>query len=500
MMRVETFCVQVREDVPSETQPLIAPVYPSAVWALDSAEQCDALYAGAASGYIYSRDANPNHAALERAVAGLEGTEAAVVFASGMAALAAAVTGFSRAGGRVVAARQLYGATCRLLTGELARFGVETVWVDGTDPDAVAAALAGGADLVLVETVSNPLMELADLPRLAELCRGVGARFVVDNTFPSPCGCRPREWGADVVIHSVTKFLGGHSDLTLGAAACSGPDAELLRRQARLWGGAANPWESWLALRGITTLPLRMERSSANAADLARRLAGHPAVIRVHYPGLPSHPQHTLAGKLLATGGAMLAFEVAGGARAAAVVRGLRHIRFAPSLGDTATTISYPAGTSHRGLAPEELAAIRVTPGLLRLSVGIDHAEDVWEDLEQALTGSMTNLPEREGNRSAVKRERSKELLARAAAVIAGGVNSNVRLASLPQPLFFREGRGPRIWDEDGNEYLDYVLGQGPLIHGHSHPALLAAAQEGMARGMMFAGQHVGEIELAERV
>jgi cystathionine beta-lyase/cystathionine gamma-synthase len=381
---IESLCAQAREDAPSVNRPLVAPIYQSAVWSLDSLEQCETIYGGEAGGFIYTRDANPNHAALERVLAALEGAEEAVVFGSGMAALAAAVTALTRSGGRVVASRQLYGATCRLLDEELSRFGITTAWVDAVDLAAWEQALGAGADVALVETVANPLLQVADLPQIAALCRRAGAKLVADNTFAPLC-CRPLDHGADVVVHSVTKFLGGHSDLTLGAAAAGAELAADLRREARIWGGAANPFESWLALRGIATLPLRMERSCANAAELARRLEGHPAVQRAVYPGLPSHPQHETARRLLSMPGAMLAFETADGEAAKGVLRSLRRIRFAPSLGDTATTISYPAATSHRGLPPEAWQAIGVTEGLLRLSVGIDHVEDVWEDLEQAL-------------------------------------------------------------------------------------------------------------------
>jgi cystathionine beta-lyase/cystathionine gamma-synthase len=383
--RVETVCAAAREDQPGENRPLVAPIYQSAVWTLDSAEECEAVYAGETRGFIYTRDANPNHAALERVIARLEGGEAGVVFASGMAAVSASLTALTRSGGRVVAARQIYGATSRLLEGELARFGVLLAWVDVTDLTAVARALEQGADLLLVETLANPLLQVADLPALAGLCKRHGARLVVDNTFASPLGCRPLEHGADVTLHSVTKFLGGHSDLTLGAAAGSAALMEELRRQARLWGGAANPFESWLALRGITTLPLRMERSCANAAALASRLEAHPQVRRVYYPGLPSHPQYERAREILLSPGAMLSFEVADGDAAARVLRNLRSVRFAPSLGDTATTVSYPVATSHRGLSPEARREGGITPGLLRLSVGIDHVDDVWEDLDGAL-------------------------------------------------------------------------------------------------------------------
>lgn len=385
-LHLETICAQAREDPPGDNRPLVAPIYQSAVWSLDSVEQCEAVYGAEIAGYIYTRDGNPNHAALEETIARLEGAEGAVVFASGMAALTGAITALCGTGGRVVAARQLYGATCSLLAQELARFGVDTAWVDVVDLAQIEAELAPGADLLLVETVANPLTQVADLPRLAELAHARGARLVVDNTFCSPVCCRPLEMGADVVLHSVTKFLGGHSDLTLGAAAASTELTADLRRQARLWGGSANPFESWLAQRGITTLPLRMERSCANAAEIARRLQEHPRVRHVYYPGLPSHPQHELAARLLSHPGAMLAFEVADGGAARSVLRSLQRVRFAPSLGDVATTISYPVATSHRGFVLEELRRIGISEGLLRLSVGIDHVEDVWRDLDQALS------------------------------------------------------------------------------------------------------------------
>lgn len=384
-LHIETLCIQAREDLPSSSRPLVAPIYQTAVWALEDAAHCEAVYSGEQPGYIYTRDANPNHRALEEVVAKLEGAEAGVVFGTGMAAIAASITALCRAGGRVVAARQLYGASVRLLAEELDRFQVRTDWVDVTDLDAVSHALSEPADVLLVEVLSNPLLEVADLPRLAALCHQSGARLVVDSTFASPLVCRPLELGADVVVHSVTKFLGGHSDLTLGAAAGSTELMEAMRRHSRLWGGAANPFESWLAVRGIATYPLRIERSCQNALELAFRLDAHPAVRRVYYPGLPGHPQHALAKEILPLFGAMLAFDTEGGEAANRVLSRLRHVRFAPSLGDVATTVSYPVATSQRGLDPEVVAQMGITPGTLRLSVGIDHVDDVWADLEQAL-------------------------------------------------------------------------------------------------------------------
>ena len=386
--RIETICAQAREDLPSANRPLIAPIYQTAVWSLDSHEQCESVYGGEVPGYIYTRDANPNHTALERVIAELEGAPAGVVFGSGMAAIAATLTGLVQTGGRVIAARQLYGATLRLLAQELSRFGVHTVEVDMTDLDEVRAALSPAADLLLVETLANPLLQEADLPALADLCRKTDALLVVDNTFASPYCCRPLEHGADVVVHSVTKFLGGHSDLTLGAAVGQPEVMAELRRQARLFGGSANPFESWLALRGIASFPLRMERSVANAILLAERLEAHPAVRRVYFPGLASHPQRELADRLLDGPGAMLAFDVGSGDAARSVLRKLKRVRFAPSLGDAATTISYPVATSHRGLPAETWQAIGISEGTLRLSVGIDHPDDVWDDLTQAHSDS----------------------------------------------------------------------------------------------------------------
>jgi cystathionine beta-lyase/cystathionine gamma-synthase len=384
-LHLETVCIQAREDLPSATRPLLAPIYQTAVWAMDSMEQCDAVYTGEVPGYIYTREANPNHTALERVVAALEHAEEGVVFGSGMAAIAGALTALTGVGGRVVAARQLYGATVKLLTQELSRFGVECAWVDMTNLEDVRAILADGADVLLVETIANPLCQIADLPALADLCRASQTRLVVDSTFTSPHCCRPLDQGADVVLHSVTKFLGGHSDLTLGAVAGSRELMSVVRRQAKLFGGSANPFESWLAVRGIATFPLRMERSCANAVELARRLEAHPQVRCVYYPGLPSHPQYQRAAELLDSPGAMLAFDVEDGPTARKVLRTLKHVRFAPSLGDVATTISYPTGTSHRALTPEERREIGISDGTLRLSVGIDHVDDIWADFVQAL-------------------------------------------------------------------------------------------------------------------
>ena len=382
---LETLCAHCRTE-PGDNGALVAPIWQTAVWTAGSAEQCVQILSGEADGYIYTRDANPNNRALERVIARLEAAGDAVVFSSGMAALTASVAAFAGPGSRVVAAQPLYGASSRWLRDELARFGVEIISLPLDELEGMRGALGRGEGLLLVETISNPLMQAADLPALGRLCKETGATFVVDNTFATPLFCRPLEWGADVVVHSATKFIGGHSDLTLGAAAASPEICARLRSMASLWGSNAAPLESWLALRGVTTLPLRMERSSANALELARRLAAHPCVTAVNYPGLATSVGQAPVYPHLTGGGAMLSFELATGDQARRLLRELRQVPFAPSLGDVATTISYPVATSHRNVEESELAALKITPGLLRLSVGIDHVDDVWADLDRAIS------------------------------------------------------------------------------------------------------------------
>jgi cystathionine beta-lyase/cystathionine gamma-synthase len=387
MERIETLCARAGGDPPSVTRPLVAPIYQASVFAVESVAQLDDLYEGRAQGYIYSRDANPNHHALEQVMAALEGGEAALACATGMAAIATALVSELRAGDHLLASRALYGATPRLIREELGRLGIRSDFVDATDLDAVARAVRPETRVLFVETLSNPLLELADLEALGGLCRERGVRLIVDNTFTPPPLVRPLALGASLAIHSLTKFIGGHSDLMLGMIVGDAEAIARARQACIAWGGAANPFAAWLAVRGIKTLPLRMERACANAARLAAFLEGHPAVERVFYPGLPSHSQHARAAALLPNGsGAMLAFALAGGGAAAAVfLERLRLIPFCPSLGETGTTISYPSKTSHRFVAPEEAAAQGIHPGVLRLSVGIEHADDLLADLEQAL-------------------------------------------------------------------------------------------------------------------
>ncbi|MGH7394946.1 MAG: trans-sulfuration enzyme family protein [Candidatus Methylomirabilales bacterium] len=374
------------DEGPSPSTPTAPPIYQTSAYSFPDLASLDAVQDGTVQGYMYGRYGLPNHTALERAMAALEGAEAGLACASGMGAIAAALLAALSGGGKVAAARDVYGGTYGLLE-EFGRFGVRTTWVDAGNLAEVEAALQEGCRLLLVETLSNPLVRVADLPALAAAAHRAGALFLVDNTFATPCLCRPLGHGADAVVHSATKFLGGHGDLTAGVLVGTASFIREARRVAMRFGPTLGPHDAWLAVRGMKTLSLRMARTCENALALAAFLAGHPKVTAVHYPGLPSHPGNPLARRLLTGGfGGVLAFELRGGLAAAdALVKALRLIRLVPSLGGVATTLSHPVKTSHRSLSPAERERLGVRDGLLRLSVGIEDAPDLTADLAQAL-------------------------------------------------------------------------------------------------------------------
>ncbi|HEX8200041.1 MAG TPA: aminotransferase class I/II-fold pyridoxal phosphate-dependent enzyme [Isosphaeraceae bacterium] len=383
--RPETICARPVPAPASATEPLVPPLSLSAVYRLEGLDQVDAVSGSETPGFIYARDGHPNAALLARKVAELEGAQAAWVCASGMAAEAAVLLSGLDAGDRVALSEGVYGKTAALITRELARFGIGSDRFDATRPETLRPALGPRTRLVFVETLSNPLLRLADIAGIAALARGHRALLVVDHTF-APLLCRPLELGADAVIHSATKLIGGHSDLTLGLLAGSGDLIERTAGLASTFGLTGNPFESWLALRGIATLGLRSARACATALTLAGRLEGRGPVHAVHYPGLVSHPDHARAARLLEGGfGTILTIDLGGRGQADRFIRALRHIPFAPSLGDVATTLSHPATTSHRGQDPESWTRQGITPGLVRLSIGLEDPDDLWEDLSRAL-------------------------------------------------------------------------------------------------------------------
>jgi len=371
-----------------DSTPLVPPLYQSSVYTLPDLDALDRIMNGEAPGFIYARDAHPNARQLATQLAVLEGGTWAVICGSGMAAISAILLANLQQGDRVIASNRLYGRTTQLLSQELLRFGVKTDFVDASDIEVVRAALDLPAKILFVETLSNPLLRLVDVTLLASLTHAQGCMLVVDNTFATPVLARPLDMGADVVMESLTKMIGGHSDVTLGTLSGRGDLLAQVSPAVSIWGLAANPFDCWLAERGLATLPLRMRAASANALALADWLAVQKHVTRVIYPGRPDHPDHALAQRILAGGfGNMLCFELHGGRPA--VNRFLHRapgIPFSPSLGHTTTTLSHPATTSHRYVSPAERKRQGISDGLIRLSVGIEELGPVKEEMLKGLS------------------------------------------------------------------------------------------------------------------
>jgi len=373
-------------------EPTIPPLVSSATFRHGSLAEQEAVAAGA-PGYLYARWSNPTVAALERAVAELEGADQAVAFGSGMAALHAAVLASGlRPGECVVCADDVYGGTIALLRQILEPLGVDVRFADFSRPDDLDPALSGpGVRLVMAETMSNPRLRVADIASLAAKAHAAGAKLLVDATFTTPVLLRPLQLGADYCVHSATKYLSGHGDVLGGVVAAGVRERPALERVRRLTGGVLGAFEAWLILRGLRTLVLRVERQSANAAQAAVWLHGHPAIVRVLYPGLPGHPDHALAQRQFTPGlfGGMVAFELKGASRAAtfAVLDRLRLCVAATSLGDVATLVMHPASSSHRELAAAERQRLGIGDNLVRLSLGIEDARDILADWDQALAG-----------------------------------------------------------------------------------------------------------------
>ena len=371
--------------------PVSTPVHYSVGYLYEDMADLDGVFGGERSGFVYPRYGSPTVSAFEQAVTALEGAEDAVAFASGMGAIHAALLGAGvQAGESVVAAADLYGATYALLERGLTSLGVRVCFVDITDLGLVSRAIAEEQPAaVLCEIISNPLMKVADVPALAEIAHAAGASLIVDSTFASPYLFRPLEHGADYAVHSVTKYLAGHGDVMAGVVACSAERALDLRERQKLLGANLGPQQAWLAMRGIKTLPLRMRQHCANAQVVAEWLAGHPAVTQVHYPGLPEHPQQAVAGRLFDGRGfgGMVSFDLrdAGQAEVFRFMEALDLVLSATTLGDVYSLTLYPAHSSHRQVAPEVRQAIGIGDGLVRLSVGIEDANDIIADLRQAM-------------------------------------------------------------------------------------------------------------------
>lgn len=366
------------------------PIYQSATFhALDVDDYAE-LISFRKPGYTYARIENPTASALAEAFAELHGAEAGFAFGSGMAAIHATILSLVRAGDRIVSTRAVYGSTRGLLDTVFARLGVAVTYVDATDHDAVAAALAAAPTrLLYAETIANPTIVVADLVRLAELGHRHGAVVAVDNTFASPYLCQPHSLGVDLVIESATKWLSGHSDVIAGVVAGRREDIEAIRAVSIDTGGIAAPFSAFLVLRGLQTLHVRMDRHGQSALTLARQLESATAVQSVAYPGLPSHPQATVAQRQLRSGGGIMAFDLGTRTAAAAFIDALRIPPVTATLGSVVTYAVHPPTATHRQLDEEQLRAAGIPPGLVRLSVGLEDVDDLVADVDQALTQSL---------------------------------------------------------------------------------------------------------------
>lgn len=394
----ETRAVQagIRDGV-SDMRPTAPPIHPSTSFTYESVRKVHEALAPLGQGYAYSRNANPTVRMLEEVMASLEETEDSVAFASGMAAFHAALLAAGvRPGGAVLAAKDLYGVSRSLLAGLFKQLHVQVQFVDTLDPDAVGAGFDDtGATVLCFEPVSNPLLLVPDARALIDIAHKKHAAVIVDNTFPTPYLFQPSTLGADFVVHSATKYLGGHGDVMAGIVATDEDSARVVRDVRNTTGGILGPFESWLVLRGVRTLPVRMERHCANALRLALWLEGQDDIERVHYPGLDSHAQHERTNKEFrdGLGGGMVAFDTSlRQDRVEEFMDALALAVPATSLGDTETMVLYPALSSHRTLTPDERLDAGIGDGLLRVSVGLESIVDIIEDFEQALSTVYTPI------------------------------------------------------------------------------------------------------------
>jgi cystathionine beta-lyase/cystathionine gamma-synthase len=368
--------------------PKTTPIYQTSVFTFEDLNDLELYFEQPKQQYMYTRYGNPNSDELAEEVNKLEGGAGAVVTSSGMSAILAAVLTYCQSGDHVLCAEEIYGGSAALLSQELARMGITVTYVPNDELYTLGAYVMANTKLLLAETMSNPLLQVMDLKRLATETKRAGIKLVIDNTFATPVVTKPISLGVDMVIHSVTKYLSGHSDVTAGVViAATAEDSERSRQIMKVYGLNLSPFESWLAARGLKTLRLRMRQHCANAMAVAAFLQQHPKVEQVWYPGLEQHPQHALA-KEQGAGlfGGMLSFRIQNDLETVnAFMQALQHIPFAPSLAGVSTSISHPLRTSHRGLSPEKQQKIGITLGVIRLSVGIEETEELLADLEQAL-------------------------------------------------------------------------------------------------------------------
>jgi cystathionine beta-lyase/cystathionine gamma-synthase len=375
--RFSTLCIHAGQEPDPSTGAIITPIYQTSTYVQDGL--------GRHKGHEYARTSNPTRSALEGNVAALEGGEAGFAFASGMAAIGAIAT-LLKQGDHVIVTDNTYGGTFRLFERVLTRYGLSFDYVDTAEVPLIEAAITPATRMLFIETPTNPMMRLSDLGALAALTRARNLIFVVDNTFASPYIQQPLSFGADLVIHSTTKYLNGHSDGVGGIVVAQRPEhIEWLRFVQNAEGAILGPFDAWLVLRGTKTLAVRMAQHNVNGLALAELVARHPRVQKVYYPGLPTHPQHELARRQMRGFGGMLAFDVGSLEAARRVLERVRLMALAESLGGVETLISHPASMTHASVPPDHRAAIGLTDGLVRISAGIEDLDDLRADLAQAL-------------------------------------------------------------------------------------------------------------------
>lgn len=382
----ETLAVHAGEDRTQNFGALSVPIYPTSVFALGDADEGIAIHNYDKPGYFYGRLGNPTQTTLENAMAQLERGQSALALASGMAAVSAAVLTVVKSGDHIVAPESMYSTTTNFLKHIEENFEITTTFVDAADAEAYAAAVRRETKLFWIETPSNPLVGITEIARVAEIAKTAGVITLADNTFVTPFNQRPLELGVDAVIHSATKYLGGHSDLTAGVLVGSSELVEKARQGAnKYYGGNIAPQVAWLVLRGIKTLALRMERHNANALHLANVLVSHPKVKAVHYPSLESHPNHEVAKRQMKGFGGMLGVDVGTAAAAKSFVNNVKLCTFATSLGGVETLVQPVALMTHATLSPDERRKAGISDGLLRISVGIENIDDICHDVFDAL-------------------------------------------------------------------------------------------------------------------
>lgn len=381
-MHIETQAVQTGLEWDTRTGAVSIPIYQSATFRHPGL--------GQSTGFDYSRSGNPTRLALEEGIARMEGGGRGFAYSSGMAAITSLLLLFNP-GDHLIVTEDLYGGTCRLFDRVFSRFGLSFSYVDTSDSEAVLAAVTPATKALFVETLTNPLLKFADLPALSAICRERGLLLIADNTFLTPYLLRPLELGADISVYSATKYLAGHNDTVAGLAVVRDPHlAEQVYFHQNSAGAVLGPQDSWLVIRGMKTLGVRLDRQQENALAIARWLQRHPLVRRVHYPGLEEHPAHGLIGRHGRGFGAMIAFEVSDHRLVEQLLLRTRLISFAESLGGVETLMTFPEGQTHADIPPELRARLGINDVLLRLSVGIENVHDLIQDLEQAFEGEAT--------------------------------------------------------------------------------------------------------------